>query len=316
MPTTPQSGRSDSGSEDVGVCPVVVAELKLRDVQRQILLGHFVEGAHHPAFELAPKALDGVGVNCANNILVLGVIHHAVTGFVLPTPRVAHPVIGREKRNAIRDRLVDEAGEGNAVGAVNHTAENVTATLNRSGNDHLPAAFVSPLLVVMAVLVLPANVGLIHFDETDELVERLVSHSRSHAVAHRPRGAIRTRPDHPMDLEGRDSLLRDHHQENDLEPRLERIVGVLEDRPDEYREAVAGRRALMALEVVRLGEGIDLFATAPSALNPVRPAAANEVVPARFLGGELRFQLGQRHLFRELLSHWNPLVKYRERKVA
>jgi len=61
-------------AEDVRVLSVVVAELKLRDVQRQVLGADLVEGADHAALEDRPEALDGVGVDRADDIFALAVV--------------------------------------------------------------------------------------------------------------------------------------------------------------------------------------------------------------------------------------------------
>ena len=58
-------------SKHVGVVAVVVAELKFRDVQRHIFGAHLVERADHAALEDAPKAFNRVGVNRADNVLLL-----------------------------------------------------------------------------------------------------------------------------------------------------------------------------------------------------------------------------------------------------
>ena len=46
---------TDRRSEDVRILPIVVAELKLRDVQRHIFGADFVEAADNPALEDRPK---------------------------------------------------------------------------------------------------------------------------------------------------------------------------------------------------------------------------------------------------------------------
>jgi hypothetical protein len=56
-------------TEDVFVSPVVVSELKLGDVERQILGTDFVEFADHAALEDRPEALDRVGVDRTDDIL-------------------------------------------------------------------------------------------------------------------------------------------------------------------------------------------------------------------------------------------------------
>jgi hypothetical protein len=54
------------GTENIGIVAVVVAELKLRDVQRHIFGADFVEGADNATLQNRPKAFDGVGVDRTN----------------------------------------------------------------------------------------------------------------------------------------------------------------------------------------------------------------------------------------------------------
>src|ERR1700731_754162 len=65
-------------SEDVRVFAIVVAELKLRDVQRQILAADLVERTDHTALEDRPEALNCVGVDCTDDVLPDAVIDNAM----------------------------------------------------------------------------------------------------------------------------------------------------------------------------------------------------------------------------------------------
>ena len=61
-------------SEDVRVHAVIVAELELRDIQREVLFADFVESADHATLNQRPETFDSVGVDSADNVFVLGVI--------------------------------------------------------------------------------------------------------------------------------------------------------------------------------------------------------------------------------------------------
>jgi hypothetical protein len=56
-------------TEDIDVLPVVMPELKFRDVQRQILATDLVIGADHAALKYAPKAFNRVGMNGTYNVV-------------------------------------------------------------------------------------------------------------------------------------------------------------------------------------------------------------------------------------------------------
>jgi hypothetical protein len=63
------------GPEDIGVKPVVVAELKFRDVERQIFAADLVEAADNAALQQRPEAIDGLSVNNAIDVLTSCVPH-------------------------------------------------------------------------------------------------------------------------------------------------------------------------------------------------------------------------------------------------
>lgn len=60
------------GTENVVIAPVVIPELKFRDVQRQILAADLVEAAHDAALQQRPEAINALGVHHAVNVLLPG----------------------------------------------------------------------------------------------------------------------------------------------------------------------------------------------------------------------------------------------------
>ena len=48
-------------SENIFIKPIIIAELKFRDVQREIFLADFVERADHTALNQRPEAFDCIG---------------------------------------------------------------------------------------------------------------------------------------------------------------------------------------------------------------------------------------------------------------
>src|ERR1700674_488238 len=65
-------------SEDIGIVPVVIPELDLRNVQRQVLGADLMERANHAALKDAPKSLNRVRMDCADDIFASGVVEHGV----------------------------------------------------------------------------------------------------------------------------------------------------------------------------------------------------------------------------------------------
>jgi hypothetical protein len=98
-------------SEDVRILAIVVSELKLRNVERHVFAADPVERADNATLEDRPEALNRVGVNCADNIFVRGVIDDFVLRENLIEMLVADPMIGNQEADLVRDGLAHEFGE-------------------------------------------------------------------------------------------------------------------------------------------------------------------------------------------------------------
>src|SRR5438093_6762555 len=61
--------------ENVGILPVVVPELKLREVERQVLLADVVVGADDPPLQKGPEAIEVRGMDVAAHVLTPCVTH-------------------------------------------------------------------------------------------------------------------------------------------------------------------------------------------------------------------------------------------------
>jgi hypothetical protein len=82
----------------------VVAELKLVDVERHISFGHLVECAHDAVLEQRPEALNRVGVDRADKILVMSVPDHLMR-ILAGEAAIADPFIRDEQRDPYPTRL-------------------------------------------------------------------------------------------------------------------------------------------------------------------------------------------------------------------
>ena len=100
-------------AKDVLVVAMVVTELELVHVQRQVGRAHLVEDAHDPALHNRPKSLDGVRMNRAHHVLALRVVNEGMRELQAELG-VTDPAIGAEQRDLMRDRLADESGQSGA----------------------------------------------------------------------------------------------------------------------------------------------------------------------------------------------------------
>ena len=135
------SARAHSCSEDVRIVPVVIPELKLGDIERQVLGADLVEGADHAALNEAPEAFDGLGVDCAHHVLALAVVNGGVREFLVQE-LVADPLVRAEQAHLVRYRLPDEGAQRFSPRIGNHAGDHVALTLNGASNDFLADAAV------------------------------------------------------------------------------------------------------------------------------------------------------------------------------
>ena len=105
--------------EDVLVEPVVIAELELSHVQRQILTAHFMERTHHATFQDGPEAFNGVRVDGTDHIVALGVVDGFVRE-VFPQVLVAYPLIRNQQADSIRDGFTYEGFQGRRLRGSRH----------------------------------------------------------------------------------------------------------------------------------------------------------------------------------------------------
>src|SRR5665213_651698 len=81
-------------TKNIGVIPVVVAELKLRNVQRKILFADLVERAHDSPLKQRPEAINRLRVDGTKNVFTRAVADNAMR-ILLADVVIAAVVIGR-----------------------------------------------------------------------------------------------------------------------------------------------------------------------------------------------------------------------------
>src|SRR5258708_4271451 len=115
---------SDPFADDVLILPVVVAELELSDVERQVLGADFVERADHASLEDRPEAFNRVGVDRSDHVLALGVVDNLVRKLRVETA-IAYPLIRDQQAHLLRNRAAHETLEGHGIYASNNPCYDV-----------------------------------------------------------------------------------------------------------------------------------------------------------------------------------------------
>lgn len=88
---------ADRHSENVIIEAIIVPKLELRNVKMQVLFADVVESADDPALDDRPKALDRVGVNCTDDILLCGMVNGGVRISLFAQAVITNPLVGAEQ---------------------------------------------------------------------------------------------------------------------------------------------------------------------------------------------------------------------------
>lgn len=299
-------------SENVGVVPIVVPELKLGNVKRQIFAADFVIAAHDAALQDRPEALDCVGMDRTDDMLTNAVVDFPVRVSVVQSV-VSRVGIGAKQTDFVGNCFADKFLDCRLICAENDASDDIALAPDRADDWRFERIVAAPAsaaaLVPMAVFVFPADIGFVDFNDAAELLY-VLNESGADLVAHEPSGFVGTEAHVTHDLEGAHSLFASQHQVDDFEPVTERLVCVFEDRPGDMRKPITVRGALLALPMppARL-EVIDLGIAAPGAMHAIGPPTRDQIGFTGFFVGEGRVELRGAHLVDGLRSsgHGNSL---------
>lgn len=271
-------------AENIIVEPVVIAELKLRDVQRQVFRADFVECADDAAFHQRPETLNRIRVNCADNIL-FGYVPDGLA-IVFRKSVKDFAFIGSKKTDFIGNHLAHELLCGFLGDTADRANDNIPLTAYRADEWRLAgtctARFAVVFLVPMTVCVFATNPSFIDLDNPAKFDFRL-NKSRADFVAHQPSGFDGAEAHVAPDLPRTNSLFAGEHQVNDFEPVTERLVRVLENGASDDGETIAVVGTHLALPVIAGCERIDLVVVTAGAFDTIRPAPSLQVGPASTL---------------------------------
>jgi hypothetical protein len=121
-------------SENVIVEAIIIAELELCNVKVKVPFADVVESPHDAALEDAPKAFNGVGVNRADDVLVLGMVDSCVRESPIEVS-VAGPLIGAEQANLVRDGFANEGFQGDGANVLNDAGNDIAFAADSTSNN-------------------------------------------------------------------------------------------------------------------------------------------------------------------------------------
>ena len=294
------SASTDSSAENVVVETVIISELKLRDVQRQVFWANLVERSDHAALNQRPETFDGVGVDRADDILTARMVDSGVRE-VFVEVLVADPLIGAEQANLGRYRFADKLNERRCLHVFDNASDDIAFTTNCPSDDCLTrsaSAVSTAALILVPVFGFATDGSFIYLDNASKFFKVAVSERSTDAVAHIPSRLVRTEAKETENLKGAHPLFARQHKVDNAKPILQRLIGVLKDCACNVRETVARLRgALVALPVPRIVLQLSgLRRATAGAMDAFRPSLADQISAAGFLIREKLVELCRRQL--------------------
>ena len=281
---------TDRRPENIRVLSVIITELEFGDIKRHVFAAHFVECADDAALEDRPEALDGLSVDCANDILASRMVNSRMR--VIPVERiVARILIGAKQTDFVGDGVADEGGKSSGIHVRDYPRDHISLAAD-SANDwgfagtDAASSIPSASLIPMPVLGHATDESFIDLDNAAELIN-ILHKSDADFVTHRPRCFVRTEAHIALNLQRAHAFLAGQHEVDNAIPVAKRFICVFEDRPGNMRKAIAVWRALFALPMPFAGRKIvNGWVAATRAANALWPAARDQVSFASLFVGE------------------------------
>jgi len=263
--------------------------------------------ADNSALQQSPERFDIVRVNLAAHVLAAGMTDDFVP-IEVSQIAVSARFIGRDQTNLFGDGLLNEAAQAVRRSGFDYLANEIALARDRADDGRFAGVSRTATAVLLPidpvpVLLFTADLGFVNLNDAHQLLEVRIVHRGAESHAHVPSRPIGTESDHTVNLKRAHALLAGEHEVKNLKPRAERHLGLLEDGSRLEREAV--RRAVifaafLALPVPRSGGAfIDAIVIAAGAVRSARPAAQEQVGPARLLIWKEPIEVSKRHLANE-----------------
>ena len=299
--------------EDVRVAAIVVPKNELVQIQRKILAAYVVVCADDPALQKTPEVVDVAGVNGPTHIFSVAMVNRTMLVPTRAQATITREFIGSNKVNLLAHRFLDEPVQSGSVNLFDHPASDVSFPADCADHCGFPgsAGDVFPFVLV-AILILSADVSLVNFHDAHESPEFCVLHSGAEAMTHIPCRGIGS-ANLPLNLKRANALLAVEHLPENLKPRFQRHIGVLKNRAHTNGKSVGITRlrrtcAASPMKGTRR-QGIDLSVSASGARHAFRPAAIRKKLLAGFFRRERFKELAKCH-HAKTIAQTNVVVKY------
>src|SRR6185312_8538650 len=237
-------------------CPIVITEIKFREIAVKVTLFAVLIHALHAAFEDRIEAFDRIGMDgiehdlavhfpsLVSHVFVLAVVNAQVCRKVARDAWIPLSLVGHQRAFRI-DVGVHDLAERRGCGPVDMEAAGGAPALDKSQDDiaELRATNVQPLGSTFGL----AHQSFVHLDDLASATHRLdanCAHGFADAMRHEPSG-LKRHSQGPRKLVARNALLAGAKQVHGLQPQVHGDVAGLENGPDLHRELLPALVALV-----------------------------------------------------------------------
>jgi hypothetical protein len=281
-------------AENICVLAVIMAELELREVKWKVLLADVVVVPDDSALEQTPEVLNVVRMNLSAYIFAVSVRNRFMRISESVQVVITGVLVRGDQINLVAHSFADEEVKCGRICLLDDLTDDVALTRDGSDYRRLSAQAGDMLfLVPMAILVLAAYTGFVHFDDSHELRKFGVLHCSAEPMTEIPRGRI-GRTNLALDLLCTDAFLSVQDAPENLEPSTQRIVRVLKDRSANNAEPIVLARLTEPVE----GPRIQLIRSRVAATWTTYtngPPSPHQIPLAIVIGREGQHQFVERH---------------------
>lgn len=205
-----------------------------------------MEATHNSPLEERPKGLNIIRMHDASYIFALTVTYRFVREAARFEQAIARMFVCGDQFHLLTNGLTNKPIRCWSIRVLDYLADDITLPANGSDDSDFAAALAATdvrFLVPVAILVLTTNKRFVNFNLTHEARELIVCQHRADTMADIESGLVGGWPTIflklPLNLKSAHALLGLAHQIDNLKPNRQRIIGILEHRGDQWREAIA-----------------------------------------------------------------------------
>lgn len=264
-----------------------------------MLRGNIMPRAHDAALQKRERGFDRVGVNVRSepDVLFVGMVDRLMLSFEsAERTRICGQFVGDDHAHIFGDVLADVLRQSARFGVLGVEKPQFAVALTNA-DDHFFVGSLLPAPVFSRAVQPAADVGFVHFDCSVQFPALRFNHRGADAMAEIPCGFVPADSKHPLNLAGRNALLRLREDERSEKPLLQGQVRIVEHCSRHDADlGLAARASQDGFAPLHAGE---LFSAAFRANGAVGPAQPFQIFAA------LAFAVKTGHKSRKVNSRTN-----------